>query len=72
MRKIDSEHRYEYDPNTGTVKDCFGGHIDAQYGVDDFVDELNMLMDKIRELEMKNQELSMEMLQLEIHQNLNS
>jgi len=31
---------YEFDPKTGRVLDCFGNKMN---GVDDFVDELNML-----------------------------
>ena len=45
MRKFDKKHRYEYDPSTGMVKDYFG---DNMADVDEFVDELNMLMDDLR------------------------
>jgi len=47
MRKIDTNHRYEYDPYTGTVKDTFG---DDMANVDEYIDEMNMLMDEIRRL----------------------
>lgn len=53
MREIDTNHRYEYDPYTGTVKDCFG---DNMASVDEFVAEMNMLMAEIKRLK---EELSM-------------
>jgi len=52
MREIDSTHRYEFDPVTGTVKDCFG---DRMVDVDEFVEELNMLMSELAKEREKNQ-----------------
>ena len=48
MKTINSLHRYEYDAEKGYVPDCFGDEMD---GVDDHVDEMNMLMANVRQLE---------------------
>jgi hypothetical protein len=47
MREINTDHQYEYDSSTGMVKDTFG---DNMASVDEFIEEMNMLMDEIRRL----------------------
>jgi len=48
MNEINTEHKYEYDHNH--VIDCFGDKMDS---VDEYVDELNMLMSEIRRLKLQ-------------------
>mgnify|MGYP001569868462 CR=1 FL=1 len=43
------EHEYEYED--GCIVDCFGHKMDR---VDEYVEELNMLMDEIRRLKREN------------------
>ena len=47
MRKINTDHTYEYNDVTGYVTNCFG---DDMRGTDDHIDELNLLMGEIRAL----------------------
>ena len=46
--KANTAHIYEYKEDH--IVDCFG---DEMYTIDEYVDELNMLMDEIRELKIK-------------------
>ena len=46
--KANTGHIYEY--NHDHIVDCFGDRMDS---IDEYVDELNMLMDEIRELKIK-------------------
>ena len=45
---MNTNYRYEYNPRQAAIKDCFGDKMD---GVDDYVEEMNMLMANIRQLE---------------------
>jgi archaellum component FlaC len=47
MKEINTDHQYEYDSNTGLVKDCFGEYMN---GIDDHIAEMNMLMGEIKRL----------------------
>ena len=52
--KNETTHNYEYNCNDGTVADVYG---DKMSGVDDFIDEMNMLIQEIRRLKKENVEL---------------
>jgi len=49
--KNETTHNYEYNCNDGTVADVYG---DKMSGVDDFIDEMNMLIQEIRRLKKEN------------------
>ena len=53
--KVNTGHIYEY--NHDYIVDCFGDRMDS---IDEYVDELNMLMDEIRELLITNERLKRE------------
>lgn len=53
--KVNTGHNYEY--NHDYIVDCFGDRMDS---IDEYVDELNMLMDEIRELLITNERLKRE------------
>jgi len=54
MKNEFTAHNYEYNCNDGTVTDVYG---DKMSGVDDFIDEMNMLIQEIRRLKKENVEL---------------
>ena len=54
MKELFTTHDYEYNCNDGTVTDVYG---DKMSGVDDFVDEMNMLIQEVRRLKKENAEL---------------
>jgi hypothetical protein len=51
MKNEFTTHNYEYNCNDGTVTDVYG---DKMSGVDDFIDEMNMLIQEIRRLKKEN------------------
>jgi hypothetical protein len=55
MRKINTDHTYEYNDVTGYVTNCFG---DDMRGTDDHIDELNLLMGEIRALTAQRDKLA--------------
>ena len=53
MKEELTTHNYEY-CNDGTVTDVYG---DKMAGVDEFIDEMNMLIQEVRRLKKENAEL---------------
>ena len=53
MKEEFTTHNYEY-CNDGTVTDVYG---DKMAGVDEFIDEMNMLIQEVRRLKKENAEL---------------
>ena len=65
MRKINTDHTYEYNDVTGYVTNCFG---DDMRGTDDHIDELNLLMGEIRALTAQRDKLAKAIeMQIEMH-----
>ena len=54
MKEEFTTHNYEYNCNDGTVTDVYGDKISA---AEDFVDEMNMLIQEVRRLKKENAEL---------------
>ena len=48
MKPINSKHFYEFSDTTQAIEDCFGHKM---LSIDDYIDEMNMLMERIRILE---------------------
>ena len=54
MKDEFTTHDYEYNCNDGTVTDVYGNKMAE---VDEFIDEMNMLIREIRKLQKENAEL---------------
>lgn len=48
MKPINSRHFYEFSDITQAIEDCFGHKM---VSIDEYIDEMNMLMERIRILE---------------------
>ena len=48
MRKIAKDHKYKYED--GVIIDCFGDKMDS---VDEYADEMQLLLDEVRNLAME-------------------
>tara|TARA_R100000951_G_scaffold103640_1_gene96386 strand:- start:446 stop:640 length:195 start_codon:yes stop_codon:yes gene_type:complete len=54
MKELFTTHEYEYNCNDGTVTDVHGNKM---AGVDEFIDEMNLLIREIRKLQKEDAEL---------------